>query len=483
MSRKQWIGTRNEDNRFLAAECKRKGQVIHCSAVHQVDAPEELTGTLSLAVSSSKASILVEEFPKLKEDLLKLQIENKLDQRALFDVGEAVSISYHKLEERHQKQLLAIIAQPSTLTLKAIEEATSGGNIEVKTCVPTIAAVAALMKQINPDPYIVLFIGRLSAFVIGVRDGIPLFLQSIPLVGPAEVETGVASHAIGFARQTLHREFNIASCKLVCLGEGRNNFSFAELEEENWIPDWSHCLVAKGDEIALYPGLFGALFTETNFSYLPAEYGRAGRLKKTAALITIFLICGTVFLGVLTYQNTKNNILLKSRIAQEKTALAREVKEIRRILPAPDQAARIESYLNIASQVAGEEETAAMLLAIAQLLPANVHVHTLTIAREKKTSTDGSETTALIPPPGSEPMDEEQPSQDIPAAELLLKQPLSISMVCNSAGEYSRVKSRFDMTVARLATRFTLKDVEWEYSEDQAEGTFRCKLMVTNKIL
>ncbi len=483
MSNKQWIGTRSEDDRFLAAEFQRKGPVLHCSAVHQVDTPSELSGTLSLTVSSSKASILVEEFPLLKADLLKLQIENKLDQLALFDVGEAVSTSYQKVEEQRQKQLLAVIAQPAAPTLKAIEEATSGDKIQLQDCVPTIAAVAALMKQISEDPYIVLLLDRLFAFVIGTRAGIPLFLQSIPLYGPAEVEAGVAAHAIGFARQTLHREFNIENCKLVCLGEGRNNFNFQALEEEDWIPDWSHCLAADEDEIALYPGLFGALFTETNFSYLPAEYGLAGRFKKAATIITLLLICGTLFFAALAHQNMKSNDLLKRQLNQQKRTLVRDVREIRRILPNPDQVTRIQSYLNIADQVAAEEETAAMLLAVAELLPANVTVQSLTIAREKETSTDQLDTTAPIPPPGSEPMAEEQTALDVMPAEQLLKQPVSITMLCNSKGIYSRVKSRFDETVTRLATRFTLQDVEWEYAEEKNEGSFRCKLMITNKLL
>ncbi len=483
MSRKQWIGTRSEDNRFLGAEFRCKGQVIHCSAVHEVDTPKELSGTLSLAVSSSKTSILVENFPILKANILQLQIENRIDQLALFDVGESVSTSHYSLEEQQQRQLLSIIAQPRVLTLNAIKEATSGGKIDLKTCVPAIAAIAALMEQISQEPYVVLFVDRLSAFVIGVRDGIPLFLQSIPLSGPAEVEAGVASHAIGFARQTLHRDFNIERCKLVCLGEGRNNFNFEELEEENWIPDWSHCLVANEDEIVLYPGLFGALFTKADFSYLPTEYGVAGRLKKSAAIISVFLICGTALLGILTRQNIRDNDLLKNRVVQEEAALVREVGKIQNILPDPNQVRRIKTYLNIANQVAEEEEAAAILQTLAEILPANVNVHTLTIEREKATITDGMDVTAPIPPPGSEPMDEEQTAQTGAAAEQLLKMPLRITILCNSNGQYSRVKSRFDMTVARLAARFTLKDVEWKYLEDKAQGTFRCNLMITKNIL
>ncbi|MEE4242096.1 MAG: hypothetical protein V2I36_11575 [Desulfopila sp.] len=272
MAKSHWIIKRSEDESLIASAVKRKGKIFHCSGVQSLHDAGNLAGTISLTIDSSKASVLIEEFPDVKDDVLQLQIENKINQLALFNVEENISTAYSVINERRQKRLLSIIAQPEYLTTEGIQTVSVSGRVQLENCVSTVAATACLLQQLGPDPFIVLLITRLSALLIGVRDGVPLFLQSIPLSGPAEVDSGVASHAIGFGRQTLQRDFEIDSCRLVCLGEGRDSFDFEALDEENWIPDWSHFLSAEGNDIVLYPGLFGALFVGSRFSFLPVGY-------------------------------------------------------------------------------------------------------------------------------------------------------------------------------------------------------------------
>ncbi len=476
MAKSHWIIKRSEDGEFLAATVTRKGQSFHCSAVQTLQDPEHLTGHVNLVLESSKAVVLVEEFPDVKDDILQLQIHLALDRHALLDPGDSASISHRFIEERRQKKLLSIIAQPESKTLDGIQAVTAGNKVQLERCVPSVAAITALLGQLNSDPYIVLLITKSSAFLMGARAGITLFLQSIPLSGPAEVESGVAAHAISFGRQTLDRDFEIDSCKLVCLGEGRESFDFEGLDEENWIPDWSHCLAAKGDDIILYPALFGSLFSGNAYSYLSPEYVLASRLKKVASHLTTLTAIACIILGAFAYSTfTTNKPLLQQRDT-EKRALAIAANDVRESIPDPQSVQRITSYMDTMHKAQTEPSAANLLREIAQVLPEKVLLNNLKITREVPVI-DATENYSDLNPMDQD--SEETVAQ--PTAVLMLSQQLVISLDCYSQGEYSLVKARFDQAVAGLSSRFLLRNVEWNYAENNQTGSFRCELMVTGE--
>ncbi len=479
MAKSQWIVKRSEDGQLFAASAKRKGRVFLCSSVKNLPDGKELGGVVHLALESSNAAVLVEEFPEVKDDILDLQIQNKLDQLALFNMGEVVSTAYSLLEKRRQKQLLSIIAQPEHLSGEGIDAVTAGAKVDLKSCVPAVAAIAALLKQLGPEPYIVLHITPLSAYLVGVRDGIPLFLQSVPLSGTAEVESGVAAHAIGFGRQTLQRDFEIDSCKLVCLGEGRDSFDFEGLDEENWIPDWNHCLVAEGNDIVRYPAIFGSLFVENNFSLLSAEYIRAGQLKKLASLLTVIAGFACIALAGLAYYNMGNLKPLQQRLDAEKRQLAREAGDLRRRTPDPGTVERVKLYMDIMDKVAADPSIAMVLRDIARALPDKVLADDLSITREAGNTAVTDDPLMAVPPPGMDAMPEE-PGMSVAEspAEQMLSQQVVVTLTCSSKGEYSLVKARFDETIKGLAAHFTLRNMDWDYSEKESVGSFRGELLL-----
>ncbi len=479
MAKSQWIVKRSEDDQLFAASVISKGRVFQCSPVQKLQDGSELGGTIHLTLEANDAAVLVEEFPEVKADILDLQIQNKLDQLALFNMGEVVSTSYALLEKRRQKQLLSIIAQPEHLTEKGIQVVTAGLKVDLQSCTPAVAAIAALLKQLGPEPFIVLLVGRLSAYLAGVRNGIPLFLQSVPLSATAEVESGVAAHAIGFGRQTLQRDFEIDSCRLVCLGEGRESFDFEGLDEENWIPDWNHCLAAEGNDIVRYPALFGSLFVESNFSMLSVEYARAGQLKKLSSLLTVMAGLACIVLATLSYLNMEKLKPLQIRLDVEKRELSRDVGDMRRITPDSDTVERVKVYMDIMDKVAAEPSIAMVLRDIAISLPDKVLVDDLRITREAGSSAVEDDPMMAVPPPGMDAMPDE-PGISVAGspAEQLLTQQVVVSLTCRSVGEYSLVKARFDETIKGLAAHFSLRNMDWDYSEKEGIGSFRGELLL-----
>jgi hypothetical protein len=483
MTKSRWIVKRSEDGEFLAAEVTRKKQFFHCSAVQILKDPKLLTGPVNLALESSKAVVLVEEFPDVKNEIMQLLIHQSLDRNALLEPGEKFSISNRLLEERRQKKLLSIIAQPESLTLDSITKVTHSSKVHLECCVPSVAAVTALLAQLGPDPYIVLLITKHSAFLIGVRAGCTLFLQSIPLSAPAEVESGVAAHAIGFGRQTLDRDFEIDSCKLICLGEGRDSFDFKTLEEENWVPDWSHCLQAQGNDIILHPALFGSLFTGNTYSYLSSKYIIASRLKKAAANLTALTAVAGIILGYFSYSTFNSNKPLLLQRDKETKALSQAANNIRKDIPDPLSVIRIASIIDTMHKVQTEPSAADLLRNIALVLPEDVVLNNLTIYRETPAGSAMNESSTEPPPTmgmAAMPQEPEETVTAPPAVRLLSKQ-LVINMDCVSHGEYSHVKARFDQTVAGLSSRFLLRNVDWDYTEQNQMGSFHCELIFTGE--
>ncbi len=478
MAKTHWLIKQRGNGQLFALKASRRGKLFHCTPVKEMDNPDNLSGKVDMALESDKTIVLIDDFALTSGNILELQIHKKIDQLALFGVDEKVITAHHSLGKRRHLQRLSVIAIPEELTVARIEKVIAGGSRKLRICVADVAAIAALLQQIGSEPFIVLCINEDRAFTAGVQNGKVLFLQSVPLNEPAFVESGVAAHAIGFARQSMARDFDFDNCQLVCLGVGRDNFDFAGLNEHNWTPDWSHCLKADGNDIMLYSELFGLLFiTPDSYSFLPPAYRVASHLQSTASLLALGAAAGSLILGSLAYFQYQENQPLLSQLAKERNELSCAAGDIRRLIPDEETFRQVETFINIRRQVDNEPSAGRLLADIARVLPANVHIVELEIIRD---AAGGGQERMAMDMMG-QGMDGHhaasgQGGQERHPGEQLLNRQLVINLIFTSQGEFSNVRARFNRTVTGLSSIFILQDVDWRYDETTETGYFSGKL-------
>jgi len=265
------------------------------------------------------------------------------------------------------------------------------------------------------------------------------------------------------------------------MGEDRGKVDYEELDEENWTPDWKHCLHAENEDILRYPALFGALFTGSSYSYLPEEYRLASSLRRLSALLVFGAGIGAVILSGLSYQNIQKLNPLRSQLQNERQQLSGDIAALRQQLPEPNNVTQINTFLNIQQKVAKQPSVALFLDQIATVLPQNVTLVTMNITRKAgDTEQDGAHS---IPAPGQSPdmAMEHHESGSQAKAEILLDQDLVVQFNCSSKGDYGRVKARFAEAIKGFSSLFSLSIVGWGYDEKSQTGYLNCELLLSGE--
>ncbi len=479
MNKPHWVLQKTPVGQLFGFSIKRKGKVYHCAAVRKIDDLGIIRGKACFCIDSNKTVVEVTELPVLKKNILQLQIKNKIELLAIFDINEDISISCKTIQQQSQQQSLSIVAIPEELVIAGLHELTESYDIELINCVPMPAAVAGLLKQLGNDAFIVLLLTHEKAYVLGVHNGIALFIQGIPLSITGKVDPEATIHAINFGRQNLARNFDIETSRFLCMGENRGKVEYEELGEENWTPDWSHCLHGEGDDILCYPAIFWALLTDASYSYLPEEYKLTSRLRRLSTFLVFGAGISAIILSGLSYQNMQKVVPLRSQLQRERQQLTKNIAALRQRLPDSNNVTRVKAFLDIQKKVAVQPSISLVLQQIATVLPQNVTLLTMNITRKKGENTE-QESGAQIPIPGqSSDMEILPPEHGSKAkAAILLDQQLIVHFNCSSKGDYGRVKARFDKAIKGFSSLFSLGAVNWGYEEKKQTGYLNCELLL-----
>ena len=209
MNNARWALQRTPAGSVLATSVKCKGKVFHCGAVREIPESEKLYGKASSCIDSKKTVVEVAELPILKKNILQLQLKNNIEQLAIFDLNEAISVSHKTIGKQSHKQSLSIIAIPEELVVAGIRTLTDDYAIELTNCVSMPASIAGLLNQLGDDAFIVLLQTHDKAYVLGVHEGVALFIQGVPLSYNGELDPEATTHAIDFGRKNLARNHSI----------------------------------------------------------------------------------------------------------------------------------------------------------------------------------------------------------------------------------------------------------------------------------
>lgn len=483
MAKKRWVIQQAEGKTYLLSQVEMKGGIWHCRGLKTLDSlPDTLSGEAHLSISSTASLVLAEEFPQLNRELLLMQMHKRLDQMAMLDVGIRGAICYAAIEERGLKQLYSMIVLPESEVESGLNTVLASGKVRLRNCTTGSAAVAALMAKVSAEPFVVLLVQERGAVVIGVRNGVALYQQSMQVSGSGELEEGILIHAINFCRQTLSREFAIDEAALVCLGSARDTIDAEMLNDALTEPDFTNSIHADNADILHYPELYGTLFVQPAFSFLPEGYNHSLVLATISRVLTFVAAVAAVTCGFLSWQQSQTNTDLAHQLDSESGKLNTSITRLGQQLPGMKNVQQQEQYLQILAKSENEPHLDELLMVLAERLPEQVRISGFEV--EKRAIVAMGESAEMVPgtaniaPVASmDPtMADDASMAQLPGPEQELDKDPVIELMLTSPGEYELVRARFEKSVRQLSGPFSLEDIEWQYTEVLAEGVLSCEL-------
>lgn len=448
------------------------------SDLHEVEDLKNICkGSLHYTFSPEEYYLFADTFPKLKPDLLKLQIDKRFRDLGL--TMDTIGYTHRAKESSARKgHHNCIFAMESELQ-NHLAVLTNLKNVKKAKLVPAAASIAALLGQLTDKAVLVLHIGTRFSQVLVTKGGDPLYNQSLPQAGPGLVEEALVPNAVDFARLSVRKDHDIEDLLITTFGKARNNINLEAMEIEEWQPDFSTVAQAgHGEALRDYPQLYGSFFCDKAYDFLPVEFTYSWTLQnlsKMAAVcasITILgLLAGWYYLQPIVNQQRVEYHRLLNDINQKRTALVNRLPKTT-ILNNFDRIVNIRSYAEKDFRL----DTLAQKLSIA--LPQKVHVTDLQIRRQA----DSSSSEIILPPAEIEMMDNPDsstfpgmgPTLSVP--EQLQSKNININITCTSSGSYSEVTTRFEKTAKTLSSFFGVEDLTWSYREADTSGRLTCTL-------
>jgi len=470
--------------KYLCTDVRKNGGKFICTPVKEYErlAPSKFKKPLLISFASAQTLVLLEEFPPLPHKLLVMHVERQLENRALMDEGVESAITCKIVDTKGEKKLHSLVILPRNDVRPQIEDLVQK-RIFIRAATPALAALGALTARLTAEPVIVIMARENSNDLTAFRNGIPLYMQPLPVTEPGEFDTTMLKHAILVCRQTLLRDFQIEKARILLMGEKRNSIDITWAEPDHLEPDWKSLPISSARQsIRNWPELYGTLFIKQDYSYLPREYFLSHKIKKINNWTTAVCTLAAIALSVIAWNTYQHNTSTKYQLAKQQSELDKRIEKLRKNLPASDSLKKLEHYLDILGRGILEPRLANILETITLAMPQTIHIEKLTVGKatpDFPADEAGKRTGISLPPrryagrgPQKKiPTDTQTPEDD-------QKKSVVMNISFSSEGSYKNVRADFEETVMNLSRSFILKNIEWGYMESEETGYLKGQLWV-----
>ena len=423
-------------------------------------------------------------FPEVKQELLNLQITKRFSDRGLtMDVGNFV----HRAAKIDGKPgwLNCLFAPQAELT-ELYSFIQPWQKIHSCRIFSHATAVAGLIQRLTDEAVLVFLLNSFDNQVLVVKNGTPLYNQSLSIREPGIIDEALVPHAIDFARTVVKKDYNIENLHIICMGQGRAGIHLENLDIEEWQPDFSQVFQLESDEeVLLYPQLFGAAFVDTSYDFLPREFANSWRLQSFSLRTSILAAAaGIALLGGWLYlqpQVTEQHAHYQAL----STSIARQQEDLSRRIPATATLNTFVRLKTIRTRVMEDFHLDTLAEKLALALPDNVHITSLQVKRQPG---DGSTMAGLLTPETAgfaspEALPGEAPANNaLSVPEQLQSQSSVITASCMTNGSYGEVTARFENVIIALNSLFKVTNMTWSYKEADKTGRLNCELFPKSEV-
>lgn len=472
---KQWCIQQRPGGGYLITQVLNatKDTISFAPIIERETLDKKYSGVINYTFTPEDYHLYTDTFPKLKPELLSLQVKKRFT-----DLGVAMDVAglVHRSKEIPGKtgviNSLFIHREDLANNLPKISSMTG-----IRKCklIPAAASIAGLIRTVTDNAVLVFLIGIRFSQVLVVKNGVPIYNQSLAQTGPGQVEEALIPNAVDFARVTLKKDHNIDELNILCLGPGRDTINLDNLGIEEWAPDFSKAVMtSQPEDILRYPHLFGAYFADTAYSFIPKDFEKAWLIQSASRIATIGASIAAVALlaGWLYFQP----ILKDQRNQYHKLSaeLDQRREDIQDRMPQTTMLNNFERLVNIRASAKKDFRLDTLAQQLSLSLPEKVRITEFKIQRlEIKDENNLSMPPQTGPDPNATmPMT----SEELSLPEKTQARAFTLSLTCSSIGNYTEVTTRFEKTATALNERFGVENLTWSYREADRSGTLQCNL-------
>jgi hypothetical protein len=456
------------------------------------------------AIHSRNANLLVTNFPKMKPDLLKIQVEERLRQESIIGDDLPLNIAFKSIGGgANMKRLIAAGVPAQDVEPILQMEAAAKGALRV--LLPSFFAISALFGALTEQAVLVVVCHKEYIELLVVKDGLAWIHQIMPVSGPwglpEMLEAKDLTQGIQQVGQRCKRNFNFTPTRLVCLGLKPSQVPKRIGGQEVWRPEFKDLLVLEDqDDFYLYPAVLGAAFSKGEFNLVPDSWSLSFRVQQAASIMACTLAAGSLLLAGgalgLHYKNSQ----MEAQYLRAAEVLRQKARRLESMLPPDGVKSEIERISWLKARAASDPKPHELLLAVGALLPSKFKIESLSVQRAEGGQEDaglagdghGHGSAASGPVfqvahrPESDPGDPDGPAAQAvnqggistSAAERLLTMPLKVSLVLVTRGDFSASKALFQHTVTRLSRHFSIEDSRWQFKEAESLARMEVAMIV-----
>ncbi|BCO08477.1 hypothetical protein GF1_08530 [Desulfolithobacter dissulfuricans] len=471
--------------RWSMAEVRRSGRKpVFSGAVADWEPTGNSGADLYCSLATPRTHLLLAEFPKLKKELLTLQINERIRQEGLY--GEDIHFiqKIKKLDRRGDSQKLSVVSIPSTDLNPLLDPELADHGLRIRRIVPAPVAIAGLLGQFTIEPVLAAIFSEEGLQVLLVRDSQPLYSQMVPPDISGLFEEAMLAQTFETVRQNIRRLFSLEVDKFICLGQGHETCPDRIGGEDSWQPDWNLILEAESlEDVYRYPELYGTWFADPDYDCLPRSWRASYALQQATGWVTAGLLLAAAGLGAMGYTGRAGLGEMRQqyqRLFQETSARQRELGIM---LPSDEERQLVEQVASLQARIRVQPRLENILATIAATIPDSVKIVSFTYrAGAAGTMPPGTSS----PGPGYPPAPGQQsPGQGTDSGNRamrvngLLGGTGRLHIVFTTRGDLLEARSSFEEAISGLAKKYTLENVEWNYGQEAGAGLLECDLVLT----
>ena len=493
----------SDTGKWSCASFSRKGKRRVFSRVSLSKGPEHQSSRCRVyaSVHSRNANLVVANFPKMKSDLLRLQVEEKLRQEALVSSELALDLGLKVADSSGSSQRIVAVGVPSEDTDPLLDTAAAAKG-SMRVLVPCFMAVSGLIGALTAQPVLAIVCRADSMELVVAKAGLAWMHQVIPLPSPEGIkeslEHDLISQTIEQIRPRCSMLFNFEPSRIICFGIRPSECPKRIGGTELWRPDFSELLaLQEPDDFYMYPEVIGTPLADPNFNLIPQSWRISFRLQGAVAASAAVMAAAGMVLGGSALALHHRNQDLMARYSAKYQQLSSQAEALAARIPAEDLKRQIEMVAGIKEASAREPKPHEILLALGSLLPKKVKIEAFSVNRQmppdREISGAGRQARggagAVYQTASSQrgldhgiaPQERTGGAAGSRVVERLLETPLHVSLDLVVKGGFGLSKTLFRQSIASLSEQFKVTYSHWSYNESSSRAEMRVDLMVPKK--
>lgn len=436
-----------------------------------------VTGDVTMIVPSRRTHVFREEFPKTKQEILKLRVLERIRQSGLWPDGQGPAHLIKNLGNTASgNQILSVFTLPESDVAFLLKLGHDARGWRLTSLVPGQASIAGLVGRLTPEPVLVaLFLEELLEIII-VSDAVPLHTQIVPLDTDGSLREPMLAQTFDMVSQTARRLYDLDIRHVIVTGPQRRKCPAMLGGREILQPAWDSILdVPDPSQVADHPDLFGAAFADLAYDLVPQDWKIAYTISKASGWASLAALPVSALLLASSLVLARTNSTLKADLADRTRAAETKKQHIEETLPPQPEREVRERLAGIWNRARVEHGLDEILVTLARMLPDRVRIKKMDLNRaDPGLQASGKTQATATPAPGiTNSADQDLLPRD-PAS--LLDQPMRIAIELVTSGSFCEANKRLDAAIHNLQTSFTIERAQRRYTEETSEGLLACTI-------